>query len=40
MKGKEGKKELLTSLEETVEAWASKETSASLVFFARLRFRA
>jgi hypothetical protein len=32
-------KKSLTSSEETAEAWASRETSASLVFFARLRFR-
>jgi hypothetical protein len=34
------KEELLTSSEETVDAWASRETSVSLAFFARLRFRA
>jgi hypothetical protein len=34
------KEELLTSSEETVGAWASRETSVSLAFFARLRFRA
>jgi hypothetical protein len=39
MKGKKGK-ETLTSSEETVEAWGSRETSASLVFFARFWLRA
>jgi hypothetical protein len=29
---------LLTSLEEIVDAWASRETSVSLAFFKRLRF--
>jgi hypothetical protein len=30
---------LLTSLGEIVDAWASRETSVSLAFFKRLRFR-
>jgi hypothetical protein len=34
------KEELLTSSEDTVDAWASRETSVSLAFFARLVFRA
>jgi hypothetical protein len=34
------KEELLTSSEETVDAWASRETPVSLAFFARLRFQA
>jgi hypothetical protein len=33
---KSTKKKLLTSLGETVEAWASRETSGSLAFFERL----
>jgi hypothetical protein len=37
---KESKEELLTSSEETVDAWASRETSASLAFFERLEYRA
>jgi hypothetical protein len=34
------KEELLTSSEKTVDAWASRETSVYLAFFARLKFRA
>jgi hypothetical protein len=34
------KEELLTSSEETVDAWGSREIAVSLAFFARLRFRA
>jgi hypothetical protein len=37
---KASKEELLTSSEETVDAWASRETSVSLAFFERLGFRA
>jgi hypothetical protein len=37
---KASKEELLTSSEETVDAWASRETSGSLAFFECLRFRA
>jgi hypothetical protein len=37
---KASKEELLTSSEETVDAWASKETSVSLAFFERLGYRA
>jgi hypothetical protein len=33
------KKKLLTSLGETVDAWASRETSGSLAFFERLLLR-
>jgi hypothetical protein len=33
------KEELLTSSEETVDAWAFRETLVSLAFFERLRFR-
>jgi hypothetical protein len=36
---KAGKEETLTSLEENVETWPSRETLASLAFFARLRFQ-
>jgi hypothetical protein len=36
---KEGKEELLTSSEETIDAWAFRETSASLAFFERLGYR-
>jgi hypothetical protein len=39
-KKKASKEESLTSLEETVDTWASRETSASLAFFACLRFQA
>jgi hypothetical protein len=39
-KRKAGKDESLTSSEETIGTWASRETSASLVFFARFWFRA
>jgi hypothetical protein len=35
-----GKDEPLTSSEETIDTWASRETSASLTFFARFWFRA
>jgi hypothetical protein len=35
---KAGKEESLTSSEEIVDAWASRETLVSLAFFARLRF--
>jgi hypothetical protein len=34
------KKESLTSSEGTVDAWASRETSVPLAFFARLVLRA
>jgi hypothetical protein len=34
------KEELLTSSEDTVDAWASRETSVSLAFFERLGYRA
>jgi hypothetical protein len=37
---KASKEELLTSSGETVDAWASRETSASLAFFERLGYRA
>jgi hypothetical protein len=37
---KGSKEELLISSEETVDAWASRETSVSLAFFERLGFRA
>jgi hypothetical protein len=37
---KANKEKLLTSSRETVDAWASRETSASLAFFELLRFRA
>jgi hypothetical protein len=36
---KSTKKKLLTSLGETVDAWASRETSGSLAFFERLLLR-
>jgi hypothetical protein len=36
---KASKEELLTSSEETVDAWASREISASLAFFERLGYR-
>jgi hypothetical protein len=40
MQEETSKKKILTSLEGTIEAWASKETSVSLAFFARLEPRA
>jgi hypothetical protein len=40
MQGKRVKENLLTSSGETVDAWASRETSVSLAFFERLGFRA
>jgi len=39
MQGKRVKEKLLTSSGETVDAWASRETSASLDFFDRLVLR-
>jgi hypothetical protein len=39
-KRKAGEDESLTSSEETIDTWASRETSASLAFFARFWFRA
>jgi hypothetical protein len=36
---KASQRKLLTSSGETVDAWASRETSASLAFFERLRLR-
>jgi hypothetical protein len=36
---KASKEEVLTSSEETVDAWASRETLASLAFFERLGYR-
>jgi hypothetical protein len=40
IKRKQAKTKSLTSSEETIGTWASRETSASLVFFARFWFRA
>jgi hypothetical protein len=37
---KTSQEKLLTSSGETVDAWASRETSFSLAFFERFRFRA
>jgi hypothetical protein len=37
---KASKEESLTSSEETVDAWASRETSVSLAFFERLGYQA
>jgi hypothetical protein len=37
---KASKEDLLTSSEETVDAWASRETLVSLAFFERLGYRA
>jgi hypothetical protein len=37
---KASKKELLTSSEKTIDAWASREMSVSLAFFERLGYQA
>jgi hypothetical protein len=38
MQGKQVKEKLLTLSGETIDAWASRETSVSLAFFERLGF--
>jgi hypothetical protein len=38
-KKKASKEEVLTSSEESVDAWASRETLVSLAFFERLGYR-
>jgi hypothetical protein len=38
MQRKQAREELLTSSEDTIGVWASRETLVSLAFFARLAF--